>query len=172
MPGTSDGWALSRCTVNLATRLVGWLVEFSFSLLYVFSKKKKKTLSLKLPVAHQTQSHFPWTSLEMGALLPGHIPWVPPGGCTWRYPVSFSVSPSVVAGLLISQLRTIILMKNTSRKSVQDRLNLMWKRISNARYVHRKLRSALAFKYPDLKMPQSFEGNGEECFSVSVRFFF
>ena len=62
-------------------------------------------------------------------------------------------------------------MKNTSRKSVQDRLNLMWKRISNARYVHRKLRSALAFKYPDLKMPQSFEGNGEECFSVLFFFF-
>lgn len=63
-------------------------------------------------------------------------------------------------------------MKNTSRKSVQDRLNLMWKRISNARYVHRKLRSVLAFKYPDLKMPQSFEGNGEECFSVCVCFCF
>ena len=158
--------------MNLATRLAGWLVEFSFSLLYALSKKKKKkkALSLKLLVAHQTQSRFPGTSLEMGLLLPGHVPWVPPGGHTWQYLVSFSVSPSVVAGLLISQLRTIILMKNTSRKSVQDRLNLMWKRISNARYVHRKLRSALAFKYPDLKMPQSFEGNGEECFFVC--FFF
>lgn len=28
--------------MNLATRFVGWLVEFSFSLLYVFIKKKKK----------------------------------------------------------------------------------------------------------------------------------
>lgn len=83
MPGTSDGGAVSRCTVNLATRLAGWLVEFSFSLLYAFSeKKKKKALLLKLLVAHQTQSRFPGTSLEMGAFLPGHVPWVPPGGRT------------------------------------------------------------------------------------------
>lgn len=55
-------------------------------------------------------------------------------------------------------------MKNTSRKSVQDRFNLMWKRISNAHYVHRKLWSVLAFKSQDLKMPQCFDGNEEYFF--------
>lgn len=62
----------------------------------------------------------------------------------------------------------LFLMKNTSRKSVQDRFNLMWKRISNAHCVPRKLWSALAFKYPDLKMPQCFEGKEEENFFVFV----
>lgn len=114
------------------------------------------------------QSHFLGTVLEKEHLSltksPEAVTGQLPGGCTCHCPVSVPLSPSVVSNSLISQLRTIILMKNTSRKSVQDRFNLMWKRISGAHYVHRKLRSASAFKYPDLKMPQCFEGNKEYFF--------
>lgn len=124
-------------------------------------------------VAHQAQRHFPGDTPTEKMVSPQQSPPKQSVGSSledaleealflFLFPLLwYRILWSLSWGLLF-------LMKNTSRKSVQDRFNLMWKRISNAHCVRRILWSALAFKYPDLKMPQCFEGKEEENFFVFV----
>ena len=84
--------------MNLATQFAGWLVEFSFSLLYAFSKKKKKGFVTEVTSSPPDPESLSGDQPGDGSISPGLVPWVPLGGVHLTIPCLFFCFPFCGSG--------------------------------------------------------------------------